>query len=204
MDAWWAYIAAANATALVVQTSAFDAALAVDAASNARNLVSYNLIIAAETVRRACLVPGVCMWHLVRASAHPAADGTCSRFPKQAVNNSANALWTSYETVRINTASAELASQATMTDDAALVSRTAANAAAAVALSNYISQSLTASIAAAAATLIAATAAAAATATAATAAFAAALIASDAAAAAAATALTAALAALGVTSAPGV
>jgi hypothetical protein len=56
------------------------------------------------------------------------------------VNNSATALWVSYETVRINTETAELASEATMTDDAADVSRAAADAAAAVALANYISQ----------------------------------------------------------------
>ena len=46
----------------------------------------------------------------------------------------------SFETVRINTEAAELASEATMTDAAAAVSRAAADAAAAVALANYNSQ----------------------------------------------------------------
>ena len=51
MASWNVYLAAANATALVVQTSAANAALAVVAESDARNLVVFNLIVAAETVR---------------------------------------------------------------------------------------------------------------------------------------------------------
>jgi hypothetical protein len=180
-----------------VQTAAFNAAYAVNAATDARLLVSSNLIVAAETVRYRLLCALLCMRVHVRESSQ-----NSLRSPVQAVNNSAAALWLSYETVRINTETAELDSQATMTDDAALASRTAADAAAAVALSNYLSQSLTASVAAAAAKLIAATAAAAADATAMAAAFAAALTASDAASAAAAIALAAALAALGATSPP--
>jgi hypothetical protein len=195
--AFSAYLEAANATALVVQTAAFNAAYAVSAESDARLLVSNNLIVAAETVRW-CLLCALAL----RARCMCASSLNCIRSPVQAVNDSAAALWLSYETVRINTETAELASEATMTDDAALVSRTAADAAAAVALSNYLAQALVASVAAAAAKLVAATAAAAASATAAAAALAAALTASDAAAAAAALALAAALAALGATSAP--
>jgi hypothetical protein len=122
---------------------------------------------------------------------------THHRALEQAVSNSASALWVGYETVRINTETAELASEATMAPEAAAVSRAAADAAAAVALANYNSQALTASTAAAAANLAATTAAASAALTALTAAAAASLTASDAAAAAAATALTVAQAAVG-------
>jgi hypothetical protein len=113
-----------------------------------------------------------------------------------AVRAAADALTLSYETVRVNTETAELASEATMAPEAAAVSRAAADAAAAVALTAYESQTLTASTAAAAAVRTAADAAAAAVATAATAAAAAVRTAAEAAAAAASTAMTAALVAL--------
>jgi hypothetical protein len=60
----------------------------------------------------------------------------------------------SYETVRVNTETAELASEATMTPAAAAVSRAAADSAARIALYNYLSQELTASRAANQAILI--------------------------------------------------
>ncbi len=165
-------------------------ALTVYGACSAALLASNDGITAAATVRRAraCACVLRCALKLTPR---------IRRTPQQAVNNSASALWVSYETVRVNTEAAELASEATMTDDAAAVSRAAADAAAAVALANYNSQALTASTAAEAAKATASTAAAAAALTAWTAAFAAALVASNAAAAAAATALTAAQAAAG-------
>ena len=70
MAAWNVYLAAANATALVVQTSATNAALAVGAESDARNLVVFNLIVAAEAVR-STWPPFLCHAHVLTNACTP-------------------------------------------------------------------------------------------------------------------------------------